>query len=181
MKRRHLNTASDIALLLVAVLICAVLIRDFTRPRPVSNPNENSQGPQLQSTLHLQGIDFSRSDRTLLFVLSTQCPYCRASEPFYRELTSGLHGNKEPGNKNGGSKVQFAAAVSQPLPEAQAYLREAGLSFPQVVSAPPEALNVSGTPTLILADKKGKVLRYWVGKLPTEGEIRVMEALEGGS
>lgn len=166
--RRHLSIASDIALLLVAALICVVLARDFLLPRrAVPFASGGRAAEPIKSPIRLSGVDFSRSDRTLLFVLSTQCGYCRASEPFYRELISRDYKN-----------VQMAAALSQPLPEAQAYLQHAGLPFPQIASADLEAMGVAATPTLILADKKGNVLRYWRGKLPSEGERRVTDAIQ---
>jgi hypothetical protein len=39
------------------------------------------------------------------------------------------------------------------------------------------ALNVNGTPTLILVDSTGRVLEFWVGKLSQEEERQVMEAV----
>jgi hypothetical protein len=35
-----------------------------------------------------------------------------------------------------------------------------------------------GTPTMVLVDKKGMVLRVWVGKQPPQGEEEVWRALE---
>jgi thioredoxin-related protein len=116
----------------------------------------------------LTGLDFSRSDRTLVFVISSQCPYCRQSEGFYRSLT---------GTSSQYKNLQFAAALPQPESEGRAYLQQAGLNFGQVVSADPETMGVGGTPTLVLVDKKGNVLRYWMGKLPPEGEKRVLAAI----
>jgi hypothetical protein len=50
------------------------------------------------------------------------------------------------------------------------------------VTAVPELsssiLNVTGTPTLILADSSGRVLDFWVGKLSREEEQQVIAAVE---
>jgi hypothetical protein len=73
-------------------------------------------------------------------------------------------------------KLQLAASFSEPEPEARAYIQQAERTFSQV--ADPADIGAEGTPTLILLDRKGEVLRYWTGKLPAQGERRVPEAIQ---
>jgi glutaredoxin len=169
--RQRLETATNIAILVLAAVMCVILIRDYVAPRifPPSRGRGPAPAASIPSPIRLAGLDFSRSDRTLLFVISSTCPYCRKSEEFYRSLTG-----KAREYKN----IQFAAALPQPEPEAREYIQQAGLDFRQVVSADLPTIGIAGTPTLVLLDKNGNVLRYWLGVLPPEGQQRVIAAIQ---
>ncbi|MGO9228741.1 MAG: peroxiredoxin family protein [Bryobacteraceae bacterium] len=117
-------------------------------------------------TIHLSGIDFPRSRASVLLVISKTCHYCEESLPFYRTLAVETQG-----------KVDLLAVLPQPRPEAEAYLKEVGLPATQVASAPPTQLGLSGTPTLVLLDRSGKVQEVWLGFLEGTRQAQVRSRL----
>jgi hypothetical protein len=169
-RERILDAVTNVAIAVLAAVMSIVLIRDYAVPRvlaPAAAPAP-AAASQIPSPLHLAGLDFTKSDRTLLFVLSSQCPFCRQSEGFYRTLA---------GNSSQYKNLQFAAALPQPEPEGRAYLHQAGIRISQVTSTDLGTIGVEGTPTLVLVDSRGNVLQYWTGKLAPEGEKQVMDAI----
>jgi hypothetical protein len=72
------------------------------------------------------------------------------------------------------------AVFPQSIDEARAHwvsqnLPLTGVDFSQVSAG---GLPVSGTPTLILVDRKGVVLRAWAGKQPASGEAEIIHAVQ---
>ena len=61
--------------------------------------------------------------------------------------------------------------------EARKYLEKLGFAADEIRSAPPNALGVRGTPTLILTDSKGAAVNSWIGKLPAAKENEVLKAV----
>ena len=55
------------------------------------------------------------------------------------------------------------------------YLSERGILTDGVINASLADVNVSGTPTLLLIDQTGHVLRVWVGTLDENRERDVMQ------
>jgi thiol-disulfide isomerase/thioredoxin len=114
-------------------------------------------------TIRVSGIDFPRSRASVLLVISKGCHFCEDSLPFYRTLAAETQG-----------KVDLLAALPQPRPEAEAYLKQAGVPAAQVASAPPNEFGLTGTPTLVLLDRSGKVQEVWLGFLdgPRQAQVR---------
>ena len=56
-------------------------------------------------------------------------------------------------------------------------MKELGLTNLDVKQAPLESLQVSGTPTFILTDRKGEITNYWVGRLTPDKETDVIAHL----
>jgi hypothetical protein len=169
--RLRLEFASNIAILVAAGVVCVVAFRDH---RAVAAPVVSANTPtpkshSIQSPLKVQGIQWSTSERTLVFVLSSQCRFCRESSPFYRRLIA----LKKPPQR-----LQFLAFLPPGDLDGPGYLKTAGLTFQHVREAEPRVLGVRGTPTLILVDRNGNVLRSWSGKLPPQEENNVLDALD---
>jgi len=63
--------------------------------------------------------------------------------------------------------------LPQSMEVAAPYVRDSIAPSVQVVSSQLDAMGVSGTPTLLLVDSKGKVEQAWVGKLDDKGQQQV--------
>ena len=116
----------------------------------------------------LVGVDWSRANRTLVLALSTRCHFCTESSEFYRRLT--------PAAISAG--IPVVAVFPQPVEEAQEHweaqkLPLYGLKFVQAKQLP-----VSGTPTIILVDRSGTVIRTWAGKQQASGEADIIHNLQ---
>jgi len=161
-----LDMASSIAILCVCVLIGIIGVRKYLHSESLPSTDLPHKGTQIE----LAGIDWGAANRTLVLTLSTQCHFCNESSDFYRRLAPAAIA----------AKIPLVAVFPQSREEARAHwisehLSTQGLEFVQVPSG---RLPISGTPTLILVDHKGVVLRAWVGKLPPSGEAEVIHDVQ---
>lgn len=140
-----------------------------SRPQPQASVRPQSPRQILPGTsLSIPGVDWARQQQTLLLVLSTTCRYCTNSADFYKRVIA-------ESAKNG--RTRLVAVFPQSQDEAATYLAKLGLAFPTVLQTPPSALGLNGTPTLLLVDRQGKVVRGWNGQLRAAGEAEVISAL----
>jgi hypothetical protein len=160
--KKWLEIAANVAIICVCMLIAVVGVKRYLLPSPASAFSTPSKGTRLS----VPGFDWSRSDRTLVMVLSTQCHFCSESAEFYKKLL--------PEATTRGT--QIVAVLPQSPEESRLYLTSLGLPTSNVSIQQEGAtgIHVSGTPTIILADNKGLVVRAWVGKLAPSGETEVL-------
>lgn len=157
---------ANIAIIIVAVLLLGVVAKRF-----FNSPSQQTAAARPVESQHnlgkiaLPGVNWSNSP-VLVLAISTSCHFCTESAPFYRNLTK-----SHPG-------VRLVAVFPQPVEAGQQYLQGLGVATDQVLQAQLDSINVSGTPTLLLVNKDGSVLRRWVGLLPKEGEADVWDALK---
>jgi hypothetical protein len=117
----------------------------------------------------LPNYSWGEHDHSLVLAVRVECSHCRASAPFYRQLQSIV-----PATTN---RVGIIAVFPNPPDKVRAFLQQFNLDIPAVSSTPLEQLAVSGTPTLILTDSKGAVMRVWVGELDTEERRELLAQL----
>src|SRR4051812_19697908 len=104
------------------------------------------------STLALPGPPLPRNHPALLVALSTNCHYCQASAGFYRELL-------KPASEHG---FRVIALFPQPVVAGKAYLESLGVVVHEIRQVDYHVIGVSGTPTLVLVDDKGRVKEHWI-------------------
>lgn len=134
---------------------------------PAEAPQSQAQ-IQPGTKLSVPGVDWEKNERTLLLVLSTSCRFCTESSPFYQRLA------QEKAKKG---RVGLVAVLPQSVGDSQKYLNDLGVSVDDIKQANLDAVEVRGTPTLIMADRTGAVVESWVGKLPAEAEAEVLNRL----
>jgi hypothetical protein len=161
-----LDVAANVAILCVCILIGVIGVKKFL----LSDPRNVVDMPKKGSQIELDGVSWGRADRTLVLALSTRCRYCNDSADFYRRLAPVA----------AAAGVPVVAVFPQSIDEARAQwasqnLPLTGVDFTQVSGG---GLPVSGTPTLILVDRKGVVLRAWAGKQPASGEAEIIHAVQ---
>ena|SRR5271166_4203759 len=118
----------------------------------------------------LKDVRWDEGDRTVVLALSKGCHYCSDSAPFYRRLVE--RARRSP-------RLQVVAVLPQSEEESREYLGSLGVSIGHVKQASLDTLGVQATPTVILVDAAGKVVRSWVGELPADEETRAIEAIAG--
>lgn len=166
MKRfaRYIEVSANVAIVVVAVLLVFTLGKRYLfPPAPAPAPKEIVAG----STVSVPNFDWSQSNRTLLLVLQKDCRYCTESAPFYRTLVSTAPGKA----------TKLLAVLPQEESVAREYLKSLDVQINDVRQSSLGSLHVRGTPTLILVDSNGKVIKSWVGKLPDGGEKEVLSSL----
>jgi len=165
-----IETTANVATIVVAVLLSAVLIKLYVLPSraeskvPVASAPEVVRGKNLDG--RLLGVDWTKNHRTLVLAISTTCHYCNESVPFFRTLGTA------------GKDVKMLAVLPQPVTEARQYLSNAGVRVDDVRQVPLNTLGVRGTPTLLLVNDAGVVTDVWVGKLEPDQQTQVLAALE---
>jgi thiol-disulfide isomerase/thioredoxin len=172
---KKLEVLANVAVLITSVVLCSVLVKKYffpaTKPEaivePVASPSPAASASrrasiQAGTKISLPGIDWTKSNCTVVLALSTTCHFCSESAPFYQKLQQ----QKPDG-------VRLVAVFAQPVEDGRDYLKQLGVSVSEVVQSPLGSVGVSGTPTLLLIDDEGSVTDSWVGKLSDSEAAKV--------
>jgi hypothetical protein len=122
-------------------------------------------GAQLAA---MEGVSYGRSPATLAMVVQSTCPYCAASMPFYRRLSEARESRR----------FQLVAASAEAIATTRRYLASNGVQVDAVAALSTGKIPTTGTPTLILVSKDGKVLNSWLGQLTGTQEGEVLSAID---
>jgi hypothetical protein len=165
---RKLETATNIVVMGVALLFGFLLLRNYSMNRNQANTDP---GPPVGLRLaSLPGYDWHSHDRSLVLALRKGCHYCEDSMPFYRKLVGLAHSKQISAN--------LLAVFPDDALVADEEMKSDGLSMDVSSGVVLGELDVSGTPTVILVDNQGRVLRDWVGELSTSQQDQVLEAMK---
>ncbi|HEX8369579.1 MAG TPA: redoxin family protein [Pyrinomonadaceae bacterium] len=186
---RKVQFLSNIATIVIAILLCVVTVKLFFPTSPtlsIANPpkanqtasNFNSRStavspPAAQVTpvgkaVPLEGINWKENKKTLVLYISTTCRYCNESSPFYKLLAE-----KYSSDKN----IKLIAVLPQPVDESKEHLKDLGINIGEVYNSQLKSIGVIATPTLLLVNDSGVVLEYWRGKLTSQRESEVLSKL----
>jgi hypothetical protein len=175
-RRDKIETAADAATIVVAALLSAVLVKTYLLPAsgqagfrtgPPAAAREIDVGTNLQE--RISGVNWRKNGRTLVLAISTRCHFCKDSTAFYRKVQE----RAEPG-------LKVLAVLPQPLSEAEQFLATERLHPDQVKQATLGEIGVQGTPTMLLVNKAGIVIKKWVGRVRPEEEQEIISALRKG-
>jgi hypothetical protein len=164
---------TNISILGVCLLLGYTLVRDQVLAPPAVRQERRagnvSRGPEPGKKLSLPNINWARNGQTLLIVLSRGCRFCTESAEFYRKLAHETAGR---------SDLRLVAVFPHDVETGKKYLNEFSVPIEDVMQASLGALEVRGTPTLILVDNVGVVKESWIGRLPAEKEMEVLGRLK---
>lgn len=160
-----LDLLSNVAIIATAILWIYVVgthyvvpsLRSWTQLRPgdsIAGVNE---------------INWGQHKKTLVMAMRVGCQYCTESAPFYRRLAHMAQA--------GETAAQLVAALPDDPASARAYLASEQISIPSV-EIDLNKVGITGTPTLVLVDQRGRVLRKWVGVLSELQQDQVRKAIE---
>lgn len=159
---KSIEVAANIGLVVVALLAVGFFVKGQVTRSP-----EPHQIVPIGSKFEIKNVDWGMSRETVVLALSTTCHFCTESAPFYRELT------RQAKNRH----IRTIAVFPQPFQDAAAYLRDENVEVDEIRQSPLSAIQVTGTPTLLLIDLKGTVQGAWLGKLATQSEKDVLAKL----
>ena len=163
--KRALGIFCDILVVAVGLII----VWNFLAHRRLSIPGFSKEEPKIGSRLNDVDINWNLSERSIVLLLSNSCPYCEQSSPFYRHLLSVA-----------GSRVQVVALFPQSADAARAYLAAHDLKISNV-RAPARVPWELRTPTVLLCDRGGKILKSWIGRQQPKGEEEILAATSPSS
>ncbi len=163
---KRLDLMANVAVIVTSVALLGFLGNSFYESHNAPQPSVSQARALVGSTVQLAGVDFTRKDRTLLIAISSTCHYCKESEPFYRQLA-----------QTPSTTTNLVAVLPMPQPAAESYVHSSISSSLKAISSPLNTMGVSGTPTLLLVDRDGKVINAWVGKLDDVSQKQVQSKL----
>lgn len=116
------------------------------------------------------GYRWEGSPKTLVLTVRAECEFCQASLPFYERLSSL------------GERKLLRACVLIVTPDDQksgsAVSKFSSLDCQRVLGQSLGEIRVLGTPTVMLVDSGGRVLKSWVGLLSPSDEQSVISPAE---
>lgn len=170
---RTIEITTNIATLVVALLLSAVLLKNYLlpvsparRPAPTRTVETAKVGTDLSKLL--TGVNWSRNVRTLVLALSTHCHFCTESAPFFRQMRQSV-----------GDNVKLVGVLPESIAESQSYLSGEGVHLDEVRQVPLYKLGVEGTPTMLLVNSKGIVTQTWVGRLAPDKQAQALNVIAG--
>jgi hypothetical protein len=135
-------------------------------PTPERQPI--SAASLVGSRVQLPDVDWRKNKQTLLLVLKAGCHFCSNSADFYRRLTTAIGAQ---------THAKAVAVLPGDIEDSNNYLASLDVHIKDVRQSLLGQLNVTGTPTLLLVNRKGVVTKSWVGQLPPHKEKEVMSAV----
>jgi len=163
--RKRMEQILNIASLIFLVVIGAMITKKFLSPG--MNQQHAPSAVALPQMGGLGNFNWSAHHQTLVFALQTGCHFCAESVPFHQILV------KYSRATDTGVLALFPNSQSQ----AKAVLEAEHLPFSdgEIKEANLGSLSISGTPTLLLVDNRGRTIRRWSGRLSPQQEHAVME------
>ncbi len=101
--------------------------------------------------------------------MSTRCHYCTEGLPFYKQLAEA--------QRTSGRETHVVAVFPNQEAEVRQYVQQNRLDLEIAADVDLGALNISGTPTVVLIDGSGRIRDFWLGKLPQDQEQQVLKAV----
>jgi thiol-disulfide isomerase/thioredoxin len=161
--KQVLEVTTSIGVLIAVITLGAFLYHNWFHSGNIA-PRDGDRLP------HLSGYDWSSSPETLVFAVRQGCHFCEDSMPFYRKLAELEKAHRLKAN------LLMVFPDSSETANKVLHLQNVNLQVISGVSL--KNLGVGGTPTLILADSKGKVTNFWVGEQGEDGQDAIIKAVE---
>ena len=163
-----LEKASHLSVIAVCCLAAGLLIENRFFPPQQAAP---SRPRLLGREVSLPGANWQSAPVSVLLEISSTCPYCNASMPFYRQLMAA--------RQAAGAKIPVLVASADAVAVMQKHLADQQVSVDKVLHSPPEGFD-TGTPTVFVVDNKGVVKRAFVGQLDATREQQLLGIVERG-
>ncbi len=112
----------------------------------------------------LNGYKWNSHGATLVLALRSGCPFCQASMGFYGRVKD----DWRSGRLKAYPLVLYPDAAAEARPEIR--------NLWQLTSVDYAGVGILSTPTVLLVDSRGSVLRKWTGQLPASQEEIVLAA-----
>lgn len=162
--KARIEAAANIVVIVLAVVLGSVFLKERLAS-PAPEPEAIKAGAKLPT---LDGWDWGAHDQTLVLGLRKGCHFCEDSVPFYQRLIAQ--------QQQAGSSPAIVAVFPDSTDVVKDVVQSEGLTAYVLAGVPLEKLKIPGTPTLLLVDRSGTVLKTWVGILSPRQEVEVMRA-----
>ena len=165
--KNYLEIATNVAVLLVAIVVLSVFARSLIAPKPAIQVQTGLEKGQSLTQLPL--VDYGSSRQTLVIAISPKCDFCSQSVPFYKQL--------EQIGRETNNPTQIVAVFPDKAEEVSRFTAEKQLNIQAVPDVDFKALNLTGAPAMILVDSHGKIIDFWLGKLSEERQQQIIRSI----
>lgn len=161
--RANIELAAQVVIAIAVVITSGVLVKRTVFPEPAT-----ARMPSINSgeRLTIPNVDWAQNQKSLVFFLKKDCPYCTSSAAFYRQLV------EDASKRN----VKSIAVFPNTPADARKYLQYIELPIDNLYTGPLGDVKISGTPTILFVDKSGIVKSVWIGA-QTEKEQEMRDTL----
>jgi thioredoxin-related protein len=163
---KYSSIASVLAIVLVIVVIAGLLAQGYVRR---SWQERRVQAAQETALASIPTVKLGDYQKTLVLLLNVDCGFCSRSLPFYERVIQATAVN--------GNRTQIIALFPNAEADVSTYITRNKLPCRYLHGVDFSKFGVTGTPTILLADKDGKLVRSWMGQLPTDQEDEVLQAI----
>jgi len=156
----------------IGILACVLVYVLLTHPQQshTSDLDVLKVGTQMPP---IRNVKWSDHKMTLLVAIRKGCHYCEASMPFYKQLSLDQASHR---------LHAFVLCVApDPTDDAKGLLQTNRVALPVVGDTELSTIYVTGTPTLLLVDNSGKLVRSWIGQLTQPLQTEVVDILRGST
>jgi hypothetical protein len=169
--RLSLARVADIAMIATSIFVVVSYARVWSaRGDPAARPSTGYAVGDVAPTF--AGVSYAAADRSLLLFVNSACGYCTDSMPFYSTL-AGKRNERH-------SQVALIALSKENQQDLEFYLASHRVAVDRALSVRGRSdLKFMATPTLVLINRAGQVLRVWMGALPPDKQREVLKAIEG--
>ena len=153
------------------IAVCCLVAFEAVRLPSSSSSNGEESRQLVGTTLSIPGARWNTpAAHNLVVAVSSRCKYCRQSAPFYRSLSQ-LH-LVQP------ERFQFIVVSGDKPEELSQFLSTNAIAPDQAVTASLKGLGIRSTPTIVVADSRGRVQSSFIGSLSSEQERSLMALLD---
>ena len=117
--------------------------------------SKETKSPEIGTKVKIEGFDSSKAEANVLFVMQKGCHFCEESMEYFKNISA----------QKKGVKFRFYAVFPPIDKEVASYLNDYGFSDVNILSKDFGEMDVDGTPTVIVTNRKGEIVARWVGKL----------------
>jgi len=174
---KKIEVCAHVGIILMTFLVGYAVVRpnvaSEVKMRPAFNNIQARRGLSAGDKAPTLGVDWKKTNRTLLLVISSACKPCKEGAPFFQRVIEELRSVKD---------LRLVAVLPQIVPQDLAidkkFLEEMGLTVDEVRQVAPGSVGVNGLPALVLVDNTETVKNVWVGRIPVDKEVEVIDALK---
>lgn len=167
--KSYLELTTNVAVLLAAIAVLTALSWGYFAQKQKPSIRSGLQKGRVIAYLPEATLNDSRA--TLLIAMSINCHFCTESISFYNQLARAQQGL--------GSSPRIIAVFPEEDSEVKQYVRQNRLEVSSTAATDFRKLGVDTTPTMILIDKEGKIIDFWIGKIPEDVQQQVVESIVG--
>lgn len=171
--RNALEVASQVAFIVACLTLSGfVVYRLIGAGAPPAEIAAKTNVPYAvgESLAPFDGAPFSASRASIVLIVRSTCVFCTESMDFHRRVSS----------KRGAIGVQIIAMAPESVASLKQYVGNYAFEVDHLRELPKSGYKVAATPTMILVDRDGRVMRSFQGKLNAVQEDEFLKSLETG-